>query len=219
MQEPDVRNEGNQRPLQLEIFYSGGRRGVSMLRWGGSGPAPPAPQRMPSPNKLPSCSAALPPERLSFRSAPDRADPTEHKGRLSPACGQCHMAGWGRGEAAGPRPGAEGAEGAAPGSEGVRIWKTASWAGQGPSPPGSCLTRGSGQGGDCRHTSTAGSEPRPCRWSCSSCFILGFSVRVCHTRTCPRRASVRAGPGWHEASGALSMERILSPPLHTQRPL
>lgn len=98
-------------PFQLEIFYSGGRRGVSMLRWGGSSPAPPAPQCMPSPNKLRSCSAALPPACLSFCSAPDRADLAQHKGRLSPACGQCHMAGWRRGEAAGPRPGAEGAEG------------------------------------------------------------------------------------------------------------
>lgn len=40
--------------VQVEIFYSGGRRGVSMLRWGGSSPAPPAPQCMPNPNKLPS---------------------------------------------------------------------------------------------------------------------------------------------------------------------
>lgn len=33
-------------------------------------------------------------------------------------------------------------------------------------------------------TSTAGSEPSP--WACraSSLFILGFSVRVCHTKTC-----------------------------------
>lgn len=35
-----------------------------MLRWGGSSPAPPAPPCMPSPNKLPSYSAALPPESV-----------------------------------------------------------------------------------------------------------------------------------------------------------
>lgn len=33
-------------------------------------------------------------------------------------------------------------------------------------------------------TSTAGSEPSPCACRASSLFILGFSVRVCHTRTC-----------------------------------
>lgn len=61
MQEPDVRYKGNQRPLQLMIFYSGGGGGdgIRMLRWGRSSPAPPAPQPMPSPNKLPSCLAAL----------------------------------------------------------------------------------------------------------------------------------------------------------------
>lgn len=35
-----------------------------MLRWGGSSPAPPAPQCMPRPNKLPSYPAALPPESV-----------------------------------------------------------------------------------------------------------------------------------------------------------
>lgn len=59
----------------------------------------------------------LPPSLLSLsvlllRPAPDRADLAQNKGLLSPACGQCHMAGWGRGKAAGPHPGAEGAEGA-----------------------------------------------------------------------------------------------------------
>lgn len=93
-----------------------------MLRWGGSSPAPPAPQCMPSPNKLPSCSAAPPPKPLSC-SAPDRADLAQHKGRLSPVCGQCHMAGWGRGEAAGPRPGAEGAEGPTPLALRGQVWE------------------------------------------------------------------------------------------------
>lgn len=67
------------------------------------------------------------------------------------------------------------------------------------------------------HTSTAGSEPRPCRCSCSSCFIFGFSVRVCHTRTCPGRASVRARPSYSQASGALSTDQVLQLPLHTER--
>lgn len=45
-----------------------------MLRWGGSSPAPPAPQCMPNPNKLPSYLAALPPE--SVCPAPPQTGPT-----------------------------------------------------------------------------------------------------------------------------------------------
>ena len=81
-------------PSSLRSFILEVGEGVSMLRWGGSSPAPPAPQGMPSPSELPGCSAALPPECLSC-SAPDRADLAQYKGCLSPACGQCHMAGLG----------------------------------------------------------------------------------------------------------------------------
>lgn len=45
-----------------------------MLRWGGSSPAPPAPQCMPGPNKLPSYTAALPPQSICPSALPpDRA--------------------------------------------------------------------------------------------------------------------------------------------------
>lgn len=64
MQEPDLEMKEIRVPSKLRVFYSGGRRGVSMLRWGGSSPAPPAPQCMPRPNKLPSYLAALPPESV-----------------------------------------------------------------------------------------------------------------------------------------------------------
>lgn len=115
------------------------------------------------------------------------------------------MTGWGRGKAAGPRPGAEGAEGpplalrnqnlenhilGRPRAQSHRLglmrWWSRWWSGSG-----------------VHHTSTAGSEPRPCRCSCSSCFILGFSVRVCHTRTCPRRATIRARSSCSQASRPL----------------
>lgn len=103
----------NRSPSKLRVFILevGAGGGVSMLRWGGSSPAPPAPQCMPSPNKLPSHSAALPPETLCFLLRPRQAHLAQHKGCLSLACEQCHKASWGRGEAAGPRPGVEGAEG------------------------------------------------------------------------------------------------------------
>lgn len=42
------------KPLWVEILYSRGRKGISMLRWGGSSPAPLAPHCMLVPNKLPS---------------------------------------------------------------------------------------------------------------------------------------------------------------------
>lgn len=56
-----------------------------MLRWGGSSPAPPAPQCMPSPNKLPGYSAALPPESFCPL-APPQTGPTRLNTRA--ACPQ-----------------------------------------------------------------------------------------------------------------------------------
>lgn len=46
--------KGDNEALQVEILYSRGRKGIGMLRWGGSSPAPLAPQCMLVPNKLPS---------------------------------------------------------------------------------------------------------------------------------------------------------------------
>lgn len=104
----------NRSPSRLRVFIlevgAGGRWSACSA---GEGPAQllQPPSACPAPISYP---VTQPParRRLSvFCSASDGAHLAQHKGRLSLACGQCHKASWGRGEAAGPRPGVEGAEG------------------------------------------------------------------------------------------------------------
>lgn len=76
----------NRSPSKLRVFILevGAGGAVSMLRWGGSSPAPPAPQCTPSPNKLPSHSAALPPETL-FSAPPQTSPSGSTQGLLVPS--------------------------------------------------------------------------------------------------------------------------------------
>lgn len=67
-----------------------------------------------------------------------------------------------------------------------RVWPSPSSSSHAPRRHCHCL---SGQTGP-SHTSMLGSEPRPCFCNNSSCFILGFSVRVCQTSTCKIKRGV-----------------------------
>ena len=75
----------NRSPSRLRVFILEVGGGVSMLRWGGSNPAPPAPQCMPNPNKLRSHSAALPPETLCFLLRPRQGRSGSTQGPLVPS--------------------------------------------------------------------------------------------------------------------------------------
>lgn len=56
--------KGDNEALQVEILYSRGRKGIGMLRWGGSSPAPLAPSACLSPISYPVPSGTLPPESI-----------------------------------------------------------------------------------------------------------------------------------------------------------
>lgn len=58
-----------------------------MLRWGGSSQLLQPPSARPTPNKLPSSSAARPPQWAGLLLTPGKADLAQYKGLLSPACG------------------------------------------------------------------------------------------------------------------------------------
>lgn len=86
-QEKQVQQNQESSGMETCLFGVGG----SMLRWGGSSPIPPAPQCMPSPNKLPSDPAARPESvHPSFLSAhPKWADSTQYSmGPLVPGLWQ-----------------------------------------------------------------------------------------------------------------------------------